>query len=82
MANWDAKSKYLLHDIIKYQNYCDILEKSIQQQEEEATAAAKTEDSTAGTTTTTTIDTTIDLSYSASRVDLMKEIGEELQLAF
>ncbi|ORZ18151.1 hypothetical protein BCR42DRAFT_413256 [Absidia repens] len=28
MANWESKSKYLLHEIIKYQNYCDVLEKS------------------------------------------------------
>ncbi|KAI9365144.1 hypothetical protein BD770DRAFT_357106 [Pilaira anomala] len=30
MHNWEARSKYLLHDIIKYQNYCDVLERSIQ----------------------------------------------------
>ncbi|KAG2197608.1 hypothetical protein INT47_006671 [Mucor saturninus] len=30
MHNWEARSKYLLHDIIKYQNYCDALEKSLQ----------------------------------------------------
>lgn len=30
MHNWEARSKYLLHDIIKYQNYCDALERSIQ----------------------------------------------------
>ncbi|CAO3582679.1 unnamed protein product [Absidia cylindrospora] len=29
MSNWELKSKYLLHEIIKYQNYCDALEKSI-----------------------------------------------------
>lgn len=33
MANWESKSKYLLHEIIKYQNYCDALEKSIYRQE-------------------------------------------------
>jgi HD superfamily phosphodiesterase len=40
LNNWEARSKYLLHDIIKYQHYCDALEKSIekhklQQQEQE-----------------------------------------------
>lgn len=33
MANWESKSKYMLHEIIKYQNYCDSLEKSIQSRE-------------------------------------------------
>ncbi|CEP10540.1 hypothetical protein [Parasitella parasitica] len=33
LANWEAKSKYMLHEIIKYQNYCDSLEKSIQNKE-------------------------------------------------
>ncbi|GAN03834.1 sec7 domain-containing protein [Mucor ambiguus] len=34
-ANWESKSKYMLHEIIKYQNYCDSLEKSIQSREAE-----------------------------------------------
>ncbi|EIE89346.1 hypothetical protein RO3G_14057 [Rhizopus delemar RA 99-880] len=29
MANWESKSHYLLHEIIKYQNYCDSIEKSL-----------------------------------------------------
>ena len=29
MANWENKSQYLLHEIIKYQNYCDAIEKSL-----------------------------------------------------
>lgn len=29
MANWEKKSQYLLHEIIKYQNYCDAIEKSL-----------------------------------------------------
>ncbi|OAD01950.1 hypothetical protein MUCCIDRAFT_156396 [Mucor lusitanicus CBS 277.49] len=33
LANWESKSKYMLHEIIKYQNYCDSLEKSIQSRE-------------------------------------------------
>jgi hypothetical protein len=28
LSNWESRSKYLLHEIIKYQNYCDALEKS------------------------------------------------------
>ncbi|KAI8639739.1 hypothetical protein BD408DRAFT_434851 [Parasitella parasitica] len=34
ISNWEARSKYLLHDIIKYQNYCDSLEKSIKSQQD------------------------------------------------
>ncbi|KAI8393557.1 uncharacterized protein BYT42DRAFT_609341 [Radiomyces spectabilis] len=37
LSNWEAKSKYLLHEIIKYQNYCDILEKCILQHTNGAT---------------------------------------------
>jgi hypothetical protein len=33
LFNWESKSKYLLHEIIKYQNYCDALEKSMEAQE-------------------------------------------------
>ncbi|KAG0174832.1 hypothetical protein DFQ30_002455 [Apophysomyces sp. BC1015] len=29
MTNWENKSQYLLHEIIKYQNYCDAIEKSL-----------------------------------------------------
>ncbi|KAI7870410.1 hypothetical protein BDF14DRAFT_1979932 [Spinellus fusiger] len=29
MNNWELKSKYMLHEIIKYQNYCDALENSV-----------------------------------------------------
>ncbi|GAN08886.1 conserved hypothetical protein [Mucor ambiguus] len=29
MTNWEDKSHYLLHEIIKYQNYCDSIEKSL-----------------------------------------------------
>jgi hypothetical protein len=29
MKNWENKSHYLLHEIIKYQNYCDAIEKSV-----------------------------------------------------
>ncbi|CAO3632700.1 unnamed protein product [Mucor hiemalis] len=29
MANWDAKARYLLHETIKYQNYCNSIENSL-----------------------------------------------------
>lgn len=29
MSNWETKSHYLLHETIKYQNYCDSIEKSL-----------------------------------------------------
>ncbi|OBZ90732.1 PH and SEC7 domain-containing protein C11E3.11c [Choanephora cucurbitarum] len=35
MANWEAKSKYMLHEIIKYQNYCNSLEDSIARRKKE-----------------------------------------------
>ena len=33
MSNWEAKSNYLLHEIIKYQNYCDALERSVKRRQ-------------------------------------------------
>ncbi|KAG2173534.1 hypothetical protein INT44_007125, partial [Umbelopsis vinacea] len=29
LTNWESKAQYLLHEIIKYQNYCDAIEKSL-----------------------------------------------------
>jgi hypothetical protein len=29
MSNWENKSRYLLHEIIKYQNYCTSIEQSL-----------------------------------------------------
>ncbi|KAI9490011.1 hypothetical protein BDB00DRAFT_839765 [Zychaea mexicana] len=73
MHNWEAKSKYLLHDIIKYQNYCDALEKSIQEQQKviDAEAADKQHQQDE-----------IHLDYHETNVDLFKEIGDQLRLAF
>ncbi|KAI7874868.1 hypothetical protein K492DRAFT_174061 [Lichtheimia hyalospora FSU 10163] len=34
MANWENKSQYLLHETIKYQNYCDAIERSLALQDE------------------------------------------------
>ncbi|KAI8877175.1 hypothetical protein K501DRAFT_337592 [Backusella circina FSU 941] len=64
MTNWEAKSKYLLHDIIKFQNYCDTLEKSIQKKHEIANSDARASK----------------LIYQENKVDLFKEISEELHL--
>ncbi|KAG1450116.1 hypothetical protein G6F56_008440 [Rhizopus delemar] len=30
ITNWETRAHYLLHEIIKYQNYCDALEKSLE----------------------------------------------------
>ncbi|GAA5804889.1 hypothetical protein HPULCUR_010398 [Helicostylum pulchrum] len=45
LSNWEAKSKYMLHDIIKYQNYCDVLEKSILKHRQEEEDSSDGEDS-------------------------------------
>ncbi|KAI9020850.1 hypothetical protein CLU79DRAFT_754052 [Phycomyces nitens] len=87
LFNWESRSKYLLHDIIKYQNYCDMLEKSIQRQDAEATKAASIMTCATnpdGTTPepTSSPSSSSKLVFKTSTVDLMKEIGEELQLAF
>jgi hypothetical protein len=29
LQNWENKSQYLLHEFIKYQNYCDSIEKAV-----------------------------------------------------
>jgi hypothetical protein len=39
LTNWENRSRYLLHEIIKLQNYCDILEKAIAKGEKESTKA-------------------------------------------
>ncbi|KAI8147478.1 hypothetical protein BJV82DRAFT_595619 [Fennellomyces sp. T-0311] len=35
MTNWESKSNYLLHEIIKYQNYCDALERSVKRRRQQ-----------------------------------------------
>ncbi|RCH81607.1 hypothetical protein CU098_002843, partial [Rhizopus stolonifer] len=35
LTNWEAKSKYMLHEIIKYQNYCNALEDSLARREKD-----------------------------------------------
>lgn len=66
MNNWEARSKYLLHDIIKYQNYCDALEKSIQNRRIEDPPVTPVKLSS--------------LTYQTSKVDLFKEINQDLFL--
>ncbi|KAI9284366.1 hypothetical protein BC943DRAFT_326198 [Umbelopsis sp. AD052] len=39
LTNWENRSRYLLHEIIKLQNYCDILEKAIAKSEKESAKA-------------------------------------------
>ncbi|KAG0175135.1 hypothetical protein DFQ29_007236 [Apophysomyces sp. BC1021] len=81
ITNWEAKSKYLLHDIIKYQNYCDVLEKSIQRRHEVEAEAAATASSILVEEAEDTQQETR-LVFRESKVDLIKEIGEELHLVF
>ncbi|KAI8394319.1 uncharacterized protein BYT42DRAFT_554203 [Radiomyces spectabilis] len=72
LSNWEAKSRYLLHDIIKYQNYCDVLEKSMErrhQLEEKRQRQEKKQEKE-------------QLTFVGTPVDLVKEIADELQLAF
>jgi hypothetical protein len=68
LNNWEARSKYLLHDIIKYQNYCDALEKSLSSQpppEEEQELQMQV----------------TPLEFNTTKVDLFKEINQELFLS-
>jgi hypothetical protein len=70
MANWEARAKYLLHEIIKYQNYCDALEKNmpnddvVEEEEEEEKLLITAEEEK--------------LIYQTTQVDLFKEINQEL----
>ncbi|RCI06880.1 hypothetical protein CU098_010544 [Rhizopus stolonifer] len=78
LSNWEARSKYLLHDIIKYQNYCDALEKSIQKQQQ-----LKPEEEQTPVEEVLTLHESIatsKLEYQSSALDLFKEINQELHL--
>jgi hypothetical protein len=70
LVNWEARSKYLLHDIIKYQNYCDALEKSIKQREQELAALIPEMESPLLSS----------LTYQSNDLDLFTEINQELSL--
>ena len=76
MHNWEAKSKYLLHDIIKYQNYCDALEKSIDEQQKAIDAEEASEKLELSSPNE------IQLDYHETNFDLSKEIGDQLRLVF
>lgn len=66
MTNWERKSNYLLAEIIKYQNYCDVLEKSMRRRQQ-----LVAEQQQKGTDR---------LEYQQqSSLDLISEIGKELQ---
>ncbi|KAF1799806.1 hypothetical protein FB192DRAFT_1286040 [Mucor lusitanicus] len=81
ISNWEARSKYLLHDIIKYQNYCDSLEKSIQQQQdltEDDLDLDEDKISTAGSISSSS--TKNKLEYQTHAMDLFDEINQELSL--
>ncbi|KAI9478607.1 MAG: hypothetical protein EXX96DRAFT_482960 [Benjaminiella poitrasii] len=87
MNNWEAKSKYLLHDIIKYQNYCDVLEKAFKKQEEQSIVNSSEKDQQEDVSTnykasmTDTLSST-KLIYHSDSIDLFKEINQELNLHF
>ncbi|KAK4521507.1 Tubulin beta chain (Beta tubulin) [Mucor velutinosus] len=81
ISNWEARSKYLLHDIIKYQNYCDSLEKSIQLQQdfiEDDLDIDEDKVSTAGSFSS--MSTKNKLEYQTHTMDLFDEINQELSL--
>ncbi|KAI9322735.1 hypothetical protein BX666DRAFT_1897992 [Dichotomocladium elegans] len=63
IANWEARSTYLLHEIIKYQNYCDILEKSAWQRSRQELPL---------------ILLSIPFEYESEAIDLLGEIEREL----
>ncbi|KAI8357344.1 hypothetical protein EDC96DRAFT_514997 [Choanephora cucurbitarum] len=76
LSNWETRSKYLLHDIIKYQNYCDALEKSLQTRQE--LKREKEEKKLVQETLYDSILPNSKLEYQSSAVDLFKEINQEL----
>ncbi|RUS21948.1 hypothetical protein BC937DRAFT_90927 [Endogone sp. FLAS-F59071] len=43
LTNWENKSQYLLHEIIKYQNYCDAIEKGLALREQADQAEEESE---------------------------------------
>ncbi|OBZ88605.1 PH and SEC7 domain-containing protein C11E3.11c [Choanephora cucurbitarum] len=76
LSNWETRSKYLLHDIIKYQNYCDALEKSLQTRQE---LKREKEEEGKKTVVYDSILPNSKLEYQSSAVDLFKEINQELR---
>ncbi|KAI8994801.1 hypothetical protein BDB01DRAFT_774119 [Pilobolus umbonatus] len=79
IRNWEARSKYLLHEIIKYQNYNDALEKSIQKKNEIDYSYTTEEVSSPQSTLSPTSSSR--LMFKETSVDLFKEINDELHLS-
>lgn len=77
MSNWESKSTYLLHEIIKYQNYCDALEKCIKQhQQVEEQQLPPPQEYRQSIVMTPSLP--MHLEYEESEMDLFSEIGKEL----
>ena len=74
MSNWEAKSNYLLHEIIKYQNYCDALERSVQRRQE---LQSKEQDEQENQHKDQNSMEPLD--YKESKLDLFSEIDREIE---
>ncbi|KAI9308266.1 hypothetical protein BJ944DRAFT_113708 [Cunninghamella echinulata] len=66
MANWSLKSSYLLGDILKYQHYCDAIEKGLLLHTIDGEENKKKLD--------------IGIDFEKNKIDLIKEIELELNL--
>lgn len=71
MSNWEAKSNYLLHEIIKYQNYCDALERSVKRRQELQSKEQEKEHQDQISMEP--------LDYKESKLDLFSEIDREFE---
>ncbi|KAI7877491.1 hypothetical protein K492DRAFT_171645 [Lichtheimia hyalospora FSU 10163] len=74
MSNWEAKSNYLLHEIIKYQNYCDALERSVQRRQELQSKEREEQENQHKEQNSME-----PLDYKESKLDLFSEIGREIE---
>ncbi|KAI8096876.1 uncharacterized protein BX664DRAFT_356186 [Halteromyces radiatus] len=79
MANWGMKSAYLLGDIIKYQHYCDALEKSMQLENSSSTSLYVAADGSTEVLVSTggALDHVPIIGFN--NMDLIKEIETELE---
>ncbi|CAO3609093.1 unnamed protein product [Cunninghamella blakesleeana] len=75
MANWSLKSSYLLGDILKYQHYCDAIEKGLQHHQRRLSLLSS---SSSSILIHDKLDVTID--FDKGNIDLIKEIENELSL--
>lgn len=75
MANWSLKSSYLLGDILKYQHYCDAIEKGLQQHQYHHLSLLS---SSSSSIIHDKLDVAID--FEKGNIDLIKEIENELSL--